>query len=212
MAETHLIQSHDLFGPPERQDELLKCWHLNEGLFDHYTHPEGRLTFAQLFTLCKPGMVNVITNSDMYFDADTLRHFAAFPQDEKHCWALSRWDAKEDGSSALWDHRDSQDVYVVYGGPHIIDAHTALARADNAPDTLFEHPFTQGEAGCDNRLLHVLQEHGFVVTNPSRTVRTYHLHLSNYRSYVKVGQESGRGASKMVRIQPPWAFCAPTDL
>ena len=76
---THLIQSHDLFGPPERQDELRECWRRNEGIFDCNTHPEGRLTFTELFALCNPGMVNVLCNSDIYFE-DVSRF------NEAECW------------------------------------------------------------------------------------------------------------------------------
>ena len=66
--ETNLIQSRELFGPPDRQEELREVWKRNEGLFDHYTHPEGRPTFGELFRMCKPGMLNVIANSDIYFE------------------------------------------------------------------------------------------------------------------------------------------------
>lgn len=212
MSKIHIIQSAEVFGPAERQIEISEVLQRNDGLFDYYTHPKGRPTFSQLFAMCRPEMVNVITNSDIFFDAEAVAHLRAFPTEGNHCWALSRWDMKADGSCALWDHGDSQDTYVVFGGPHQIDAHTAMARADHEPETLFETLFTQGVAGCDNKLLHVLREAGYVVSNPSRTVRSFHLHLSQYRSYVKVGQESGRGVSKMVRIQPPWAFCAPSEL
>lgn len=212
VSKIHLIQSREEFGPDERRAELRRCWHLNEGLFDEYTFPEGRPTFAELFALCKPDMVNVIANSDIYFDAATTQQIANFPAEGDHCWTLSRWDVKPDGSCALWDHRDSQDVYVVYSGPYEIDANTVMVRADDAPQILFERPFTQGIAGCDNRLLHVLREEGFNVSNPAKTIRTYHLHLNQYRSYVEGGEGKGRGASKMERIPPPYAFAQPTTL
>lgn len=187
--EFHLIQSQELFGPPERQDELREVWRKNEGLFDHYTHPTGRPTFERLFELCKPGMVNVIANADIYFER--LVRFPAMPE----LWALSRYDVDPTGAEVLWDHADSQDSYIVYGGPYEIDA-----------------PFTQGVAGCDNRLIHVLRMAGFIVTNPSKTIRSYHLHLSQYRSYINGGNGPGRGGDKIERIPPPYQFAKPRAL
>jgi len=43
--------------------------------------------------------------------------------------------------------------------------------------------FTQGVPGCDNKIAYLLQEAGYVVTNPSTTIKTYHLHLSGIRHY-----------------------------
>lgn len=203
--EIHLIQSREEFGPEERRAELREVWLRNEGIFDHYTHPEGRPTFAELFAMCKPGMVNCILNSDVYMDR--LTHFPK----EGEVWALSRWDVDASGNAALWDHRDSQDSYIILGGPHIIDAHTVEMRTDGEVE-IVKRLFVQGKAGCDNRLLHVLQQAGFRVSNPSKSIRTYHLHLSNYRSYVDGAQGDGRGAKKLERIQPPYAFAAPSEL
>ena len=183
----HLIQSRDLFGPHERQEELRECWRMNEGLFDTYTHPEGRPTFSEMFALCKPDMVNCIANSDIYFD-ETIRLAGAITA--RACYALSRWD---DG--VLWHHLDSQDVWVIYGGPHEIGA-----------------PFTMGKPGCDNALLHILKSKGFVVTNPSKTIRCHHMHRVQWRSYLADPEGRARGGAKPERVPPPYAFCAPTEL
>lgn len=203
--ETNLIQSRELFGPPDRQEELREVWKRNEGLFDHYTHPEGRPTFGELFRMCKPGMLNVIANSDIYFE-----RIAHAPK-EGEVWALSRYDVDPTGASILWNHRDSQDTYMIMGGPHNIDAESVLAKRDGEPGTYYR-PFTQGLAGCDNHLMHVLRAAGYRVTNPSKTIRSYHLHLSQYRSYVDGSQGDGRGGRKLERIQPPYAFEAPHEL
>lgn len=182
--KTHLIQPRELFGPAERQEELKECWRRNDGLFDAYTTPEGRPTFTELFAMCKDGYVNVIANSDIYFNRLTQ-----FPANGE-CWALSRWYVRPDGSQVHHDHRDSQDVWVVLGGPHQLDA-----------------PFTMGNPGCDNALAWILQQAGFKVSNPSKTVRTYHLHNVPWRSYGE-----GRGMPKMHRIQPPYHLIPCTSL
>lgn len=187
----NLIQPQELFGPPERQDELRTCWERNAGLFDHYSTPEGRPTFTQLFALCQPGMVNVIANSDIYFDGMGIERLASCDFGAKTCLAISRWDVKADGSTELWDHRDSQDAWVFYDRPDI------------AAD------FPMGTGGCDNHLLHLIEQAGYKVINPAKTIKAYHLHLVDYRSYVEGNKGVGRGGVKVDRICPPYAFASP---
>ena len=69
-----------------------------------------------------------------------------------------------------------------------------------------------GKAGCDNRLAHDLQEAGYLTTNPSKTIQTFHLHRVNFRSYLVDPTGIARGGNKIERIPPPYAFCAPTEL
>ena len=185
----HLIQSSELFGPPDRQEELAECQKRNALLFDEFTHPEGRRTFSELFRMCKPDRVNVVANSDIYLER--LAHTPPVGT----VWALSRYDVDPTGAEVLWDHADSQDTWIVYGGPHEVDC-----------------PFPMGIPGVDNRLIHALQGAGFTVTNPSKTIRTYHLHLSSYRSYLDGGTGQGRGGVKIERVPPPYGYAKPTEL
>ena len=184
-----MIQSRELFGPPERQDELREVWRRNEGVFHHYTHPQGRPTFTELLRMCRPGVINYIANADIYFER--VDHHPP----EGHVWALSRYDIDPTGAAVLWDHADSQDTWIVAGGPHEVDA-----------------PYPMGVPGCDNALIHALQQAGFAVTNPSKTVCSYHLHLSKFRSYLDNQQGDGRGGKKMYRIPPPYGHAKPTTL
>ena len=198
---THLIQSRELFGPPDRQAEILECQKRNEGLFDEYTHPEGRPTFTELFALCKPDHLNILANSDLYFKLDGAQWltyvFGRYTDAARaqRVFALSRWDVDSEGVEMLWNNGDSQDVWVIYGGPHEIDA-----------------PYPMGVPGCDNALIHALRQAGFEVSNPSKTIRSYHLHLSNYRSYLDGGTGQGRGGVKIERVPPPYGFCPPSEL
>lgn len=187
--KVHLIQSREEFGPEERRAELREVWGRNDDVFTEQTHPIGRPTFSEMFRMCKPDCVNIIANSDIYLD-----HPRYHPTG-MNLWALSRYDIYADGSDALWDHMDSQDTWIVYGGPHEVDA-----------------PFPMGVPGCDNALLYALQVAGFKVSNPSKTIRTYHLHNSAHRSYLSDEAGQGRGGKKMYRIPPPYAFAKPTEL
>lgn len=186
---THLIQSNELFGPEDRQEELKECWARNECVFDEFTHPEGRPTFKELFALCKPNRVNVIANSDLYFER--LAHHPL----PGEVWALSRYDIDPTGEAILWNNRDSQDSWIVCGGPHQVDC---------------EYPM--GIPGVDNRLIYELRQAGFKVSNPSKTIRSYHLHQSQYRSYLQGESGRGRGGEKIERIPPPYSFEAPHEL
>lgn len=184
----HLIQSHELFGPPERQDELRECWRRNEGLFDQYTHPEGRPTFTELFAMCDPDMVNVMVNSDIYFEVRPK----APPRGT--VYALSRYDVDTTGIAVLWNHHDSQDTWIIEGRPQRVNA-----------------PYPMGTPGCDNALIHALRRSGLTVLNPSKTIRSYHLHLCNYRSYADNGGKPI--PERLIKRAPkPYAFAPPVEL
>ena len=198
---THLIQSRELFGPIDRQDELREVWKRNECVFDEFTHPEGRPTFAEMFRMCKPDRVNILCNSDIYFELAGIQWityvYGRYTDEARanRVMALSRYDIDPEGVAMLWNNGDSQDTWIVFGGPHEVDA-----------------PYPMGVPGCDNALIHALRQAGFTVTNPSKTIRTYHLHLSQYRSYLDGGNGQGRGGAKIERVPPPYGFSHPTEL
>ena len=181
----HLIQPRQLYGPAERQAELQQAWDINDAIFDEVTMPEGRCNFDVMFALCIPDMVNVIANSDIYFDHTLRDNIDKLDADE--LWALSRWD--DHGDHLIPFHsRDSQDAWIIRGGPHDIVA-----------------PFTMGIPGCDNALAHIMHAAGWVVSNPCSTIHAIHLHRSGYRTYGE-----GRGKPKAYRIPPPYYLVPPT--
>ena len=49
------------------------------------------------------------------------------------------------------------------------------------PDTL-RAAFFLGWPGCDNRFAHEIAAAGYTLTNPARSIRCHHLHLSGARS------------------------------
>jgi len=112
--------------------------------------------------------------------------------------SLTRWDVKADNvfntnnhvdSSVLFDTPDSQDTWIFMGGvPQISGA-----------------DFTLGKAGCDNSIAYMLEQSGYNVLNPSRTIKTYHLHLTNIRNYTDVVGHA------IERIQPPYKLLYPTE-
>ena len=115
--------------------------------------------------------INVISNSDMIIPSDTLSNLPKF-LNASTCLALSRWDSKQmdnytDGA-ILYDRPDSQDTWIFNGSASIINNSA---------------PFTLGLAGCDNAIAHIISKSGYNVINPSKTLKTYHVHLTGVRNY-----------------------------
>ncbi len=102
--------------------------------------------------------IHIIANTDIYFDKniDVLN----FLNLHNVCLALSRWDTTIGDHPLLFNHNDSQDVWI-FKGP--------------IKETLkVDYPL--GVARCDNRFMYDLEQAGYNVSNPSFSIRAYHLH------------------------------------
>ena len=128
----------------------------------------GRPTFREVFNVINSvtdrDSINIVLNSDIYLPEG----FVCNPQPGE-CYALSRWDVNADGSATHYNNSGSQDTWIFRGAIRMVEGAN----------------FTQGVAGCDNKIAYLLTEAGYVVTNPSTTIKTYHLHLSGIRYYDK---------------------------
>ena len=69
--------------------------------------------------------------------------------------------------SKFFNHVASQDCWI-FKSP---------IKIDNRCD------FLMGKPGCDNRVAQIYLENGFKVKNPSLQIKSYHLHLTGYRTY-----------------------------
>lgn len=172
----------------ERNKELLKCLELNKinnPSFRIY-ELQGRPTFRDIFNIINsvtlPNDINIIINSDIYLP----ENFNVSPE-ANDCYALSRWDIQPDGSAIHYNNSSSQDTWIFRG---------AIKMVDNCN-------FTQGVPGCDNKIAYQLEQAGYKVTNPSLSIKTYHLHLSSVRNYDK--DKNGRQipAAKIYRLPHP---------
>jgi hypothetical protein len=168
---------------PERQKEIDACSKLNHSLkhFNKVFSLTERLTYKQIFELTNDyaDCINVISNSDIYFNETIL--FSRFMR-EDDCYALSRWDYQENGLAVLFDRKDSQDAWVFNG----------------AVKKIQDGNYNLGTAGCDNRIAWELKQAGYNVLNPSKTIHSIHLHLSNHRTYKSID-----------RISEPYHFIFP---
>ena len=156
---------------PARKKEIDFCLqknlenpHLNVIIIETPDKPRYDFMFVKLNSLTGPDDVNIICNSDIFFDETIL----LAPQHLKHreVFALSRWDYISDQRIKLFDRRDSQDTWMWKGKMEGVIS-----------------GFTLGRRGCDNRIAYEFKNAGYKVTNPSRSIKSYHVHNSNVRNY-----------------------------
>lgn len=146
----------------ERQKELDLCYQLNKDnkFIDNIIDVEGRGydDFFGQFT----DDVNIIANSDIFFD-ETIELAKKIKPFEM--WCLTRWDYAN-GKANFLNRADSQDVWIVRGKVKKVKA-----------------GFNLGVPGCDNRIAYNFKQAGYIVRNPSLSIRAIHYHLTNFRTY-----------------------------
>lgn len=136
--------------------------------------------------------INVVSNTDIFFlNMQEIDRNANRLLNGDATFALTRYDYHLNRPSDLFDRVDSQDSWVFYGNKNL----------QNVKDV----DFTMGIAGCDNRLAYELQKAGFLVLNPSRTIKTFHYHEVPLRTNADINGE------QIVRIPPPYLLLPPTE-
>lgn len=118
-----------------------------------------RPTFQHAFYQVSYGEedIVIVANSDITFEGLENLKFVDW---KDTVLALSRHDIKTDGTIKLWNHPDSQDVWIFKGSmkPFFCNFHI-------------------GRYGCDNRLAHELLQAGYKLYNPANKIIAKHLHL-----------------------------------
>lgn len=131
----------------------------------------SRPTYRDFFNIInqhtKPNDINIIANSDIYFKEVSYAQFTNLTPDT--CYALTRWEILADGGEQFYNNSGSQDTWIFRGAIKMVEGAN----------------FTQGVAGCDNKIAYLLTQAGYKVTNPSLSIKTYHLHKSGVRYYDK---------------------------
>lgn len=192
---------------PERNAELVTCLENNREceaiskifLIGDTIQPEfsklmnvpfsARPTYKDYFNIInrftQPNDINIIANTDIYFKDVDYNHFTNLKHDD--CYALSRWDVNAEGEAVHYNNSGSQDTWIFRGAIKMVEGAT----------------FTQGVAGCDNKIAYLLSEAGYRVTNPSLSIKTYHLHNTNIRHYNTDGKGRAIPHRKVYRLPPP---------
>jgi hypothetical protein len=129
--------------------------------------------------------VSIIANCDIVVPTESLRLIETVIG-FREMFCLSRYETGAGGVLNLFDAEYSQDVWAFRGLP------PAVAAA-----------FFFGVPGCDNRLAAEVQAAGWTVSNPSRDIKTIHVHGSRIRTATNHVNH---------RLPPPYLFVQPAHL
>ena len=177
---------------PERRVEYETCLEKNKEnpLIDKIVliKSNDRPSYAQAFNLMNDDSINILANSDIYFN-ETL-HFVKLIT-KREFWCLTRWE-ELDGQIMFFSHRHpgvqprySQDVWISNGQPQIPDA-----------------SFQMGVPGCDNKIAWLAWSAGYQLRNPSYSIQAIHLHRKDWR-------DPRRDVDK---LKPPYKWVTPETL
>ena len=135
--------------------------------------------------------VNIIANTDIFFlNMQQIDKHLHLLQSGKSCFALTRWDYHHNRPSNLFETNDSQDTWIFNGNQRV---------------NLIENcEYPMGKLGCDNRLAYEIEKAGFIVTNPSRTIQTFHLHDVPVRTY--------NANDPSAKVPKPYLLLEPTKI
>jgi hypothetical protein len=136
-----------------------------------------RLTYRMVVewvqTNVPDNVICVFGNADIYLDDASWRDVWSVSL-ENIFLALLRWDVQEgDVPSKLFGPRnDSQDTWGFLSNS---------VKAKQWDYAALDFPF--GKAGCDNAITVEMLRKKFLIVNPSLSLKTHHLQLTNYRTY-----------------------------
>ena len=117
----------------------------------------------------------VIVNSDIFLD-DTIKmlRYSDIHSSRKMC-ALLRWEyepePETEGGHIYGPNGDSQDTWIYHTNNKIL------------PEAEKIFKFSMGVPGCDNKMIYAIHISGFQIVNDPNTIKTWHYHKTNLRSY-----------------------------
>lgn len=159
---------------PARKKEIDFCLQKNQGnklitlvILETQGKPNYSDFFKKINELTGPDDINIFSNSDIFID-ETIGLVESKLQ-HKQLYALSRWDWHSPARIVFFDRPDSQDAWIVKGKIEGVFG-----------------DFNLGVRGSDNRLAHEFNKAGYAVSNPSKSVKSYHVHNSNIRTYTLI--------------------------
>lgn len=117
----------------------------------------------------------VFANADIYLDSSIRSIWSTNVEDK--FFALLRYDDNDSGGDEIFGPRaDSQDTWII--SSNSVKKRSATWKYDDLH-------FSFGISGCDNAITTEMLRMKFLVVNPALTIKTHHLHLSEYRTYNK---------------------------
>jgi hypothetical protein len=129
--------------------------------------------------------VNIILNSDCYIDHDTSELVNHINFDEM--WCLTKYDVIDSNFNLkFYDEKCSQDAWIFKG----------------IPKNIKNIDFNFGTPGCDNRFAYESKSSGYILKNPSISLKIIHYHLSQIRTCSYDNWESFRIRGLYEFIEP----------
>jgi hypothetical protein len=148
-----------------------------------------RQTYADilLWSSCVSGPddVTVIANCDIVIPGDAARQISATLA-PCQLFCLSRYEIHPTGKLKHFAEESSQDVWAFRGEPPKVGG-----------------GYFFGIPGCENTFARESKEAGWIVLNPSKTIKTIHIHGSRLRTDTNSAKH---------RLPPPYLFIEPTEL
>ena len=133
---------------------------------------QNRTQFSDFFEYLNPTEINIIANNDIDL-SKTFNYLNLLFLSKSDIYCLSRWESNNKMFRPM--EGDSQDSWVFIGNPR--------------PWEMCQ--FNMGLPGCDNRIAYEFYSKGYRVFNPSKSLRTYHIHSSNLRNYSEINRIHG---------------------
>jgi predicted O-linked N-acetylglucosamine transferase (SPINDLY family) len=139
-----------------------------------------RLTYKIAFNYINTHLTNktcTLSNTDIYFD-NTINYIFDINL-TNIVFAMTRYDVDNDGYSKIFTHTGR------FGNP-CIDSQDVWVFQSPLPDNLINNndcDFELGQWGCDNSIAAILYKSGLEILNPCKTIKTYHLDLTETRAH-----------------------------
>lgn len=148
-----------------------------------------RVTYRDLFNavnqVTTDSDINIIANTDIYFNHSSIGILKELINLENVCFALHR---HEKGKKYIF-RNCTQDAWIFKG---------------KIKDKVYSD-FCLGIPGCDNRIAYELKKVGYQLFNPSTSIVIFHHHESEIRNYYQL-EQVGMAEYLKARIPPPHEF------
>ena len=158
-----------------RNSYIDRIFVLNEGLSINLLKNEKltvidikeRPKYSDFFPYFEDDKINIISNSDIYFDRSLNKIRYLLPKKRK-VFLFTRY---ENNGNLFNKSGNSHDSWLFFGKP------LALKYCN----------YFLGIPNCEQRLAAIFADHDYYVLNPSRFIKTHHLHKNQEREYLRSG-------------------------
>lgn len=134
-----------------------------------------RLSYNDFFSYIRINNLNgyiILANSDIYIPPESVSNVKKSNlKESKNFCALLRHEYKKNASHIFGPRYDSQDTWIIH--------------SNNTIPVFSEHLFSfyLGTPGCDNKIIYLMSILGYEIINDPISIKTYHMHSNNRRSY-----------------------------